>query len=77
MSKYLKYNQVRIVTLGGVIEIKPSADAYAVSFEQNVDNPPCSYGKTIEEAGQRLIDDLRRKLNAVEEDIRAFIERNR
>lgn len=77
MVKRLSYEKIRISTLGGAVDITPSADGWAVRYEQPSDAPRVSYGKTIEEAGQHLIEDLKRLVNAIEEDLKAFVERNK
>lgn len=77
--KRVSYMQVRISCLGGVIEFAPSTDGWSASFEKSGDHPKCGqgYGKTIEEAGQQMLGQLKHLINAVEEDLKAFVERNK
>lgn len=76
--KRVGYELVRISTLGGVLEIKPAtADGFSVAYQQHADRPQIGHGKDVETACQHLINDLKYKLNAIEEDLKAFLERNR
>ena len=75
--KRLSYDQVRISTIGGVIECKPSTDGWAVAFHPSTDRPRVSHGKSLEEASAQLLSDLKCMINAVEEDLKAFVERNK
>lgn len=77
MVKRLDYTCVRISTLGGVIECAPSTDGWRVSFQPHRDQPRVGYAKTIEEAAQQLVDELKHVTSAVEEDLKAFAERNK
>lgn len=77
-TKRVSYEQVRISTLGGALEIKPgSVEGWEVAFQQHANRPVTAHGKDIESACQRIVDELKYKLNAIEEDLKAFIERNR
>jgi len=75
--KRVSYEKIRISTLGGTVEIAPSTDGWSVRYEQPTDRPRLGYGKTIEEAGQQLVKDLKHLVNAVEEDLKSFVERNK
>ena len=75
--KRLSYEQVRISTLGGIIECKPSTDGWTLAFHPSTERPRVSYGKSIEEASTQLLSDLKYMINAVEEDLKAFVERNK
>lgn len=76
MIKRLNYTQVRLSIPGGVIEIKPSdPSGFAVAFESTKE-PRISFGKTIEEAGALLVADMKRIVSCIEEDLKAFVERN-
>lgn len=75
-TKHVTYQEVRIVTVGGVITIKPNTNGYAFSFVTNSE-PRTSFGKNLETAGESLVKDLRFMIEAIESDIKAFVERNR
>ncbi len=78
MTKRLSYEQIRISTIGGIIECKPATEGgWAIAFHANATQPRVGYGKSIEEAGQKLVNDLRYTINAVEEDLKALAERNK
>ena len=75
--KRVSYAKIQISTLGGTVDISPSTDGWSVRYEQPANHPRISYGKTIEEAGQALVKDLKHLVNAIEEDLKAFVERNK
>lgn len=75
--KRVSYEQVRVSTIGGAIEIKPSTDGWAVAFVMSKDYPCAAYGNDVEQAGTQLVGRLREIAAAVEADIKAFIERNK
>lgn len=82
MGRFIKrvgYERVRISCLGGSVELAPatSGDGWSATFETHKDMPIRSYGKDLEAAAAELIGDLRRRFTAIEEDLKAFIERNR
>lgn len=76
-TKRLSYKEVQITTTGGIIKCAPSTDGWKVMFETSAEQPRVAYAKTIEEAGQQLVNNLKRLALNVEEDLKAFVERNR
>jgi len=79
MMKRLSYEKIRMTTLGGSVEIAPatSGDGWSVKYEPPTNRPLVGYGKSAEEAGQQLVQELKRIAHAVEEDLKAFVERNK
>lgn len=77
MNKRLSYDQVRMQTIGGMIEIKPSTDGWAITFEMAKNYPCTAYGKDIEQASMQLVGRLKEVTAAIEADIKAFVERNK
>jgi hypothetical protein len=75
--KRLNYERVRISTIGGVIECISSMGGWKVSYEPHADQPWTCSSKSIEEAGQQLVNELKRTIEAIEVDLNSFVERNR
>lgn len=76
--KRLDYEEVKIITLGGVLKIvRQESGSWCVAFEQHAAHPTRSYGGSIMEAGKSVVNDLRRIATAIEEDLQAFAERNK
>jgi hypothetical protein len=75
--KRLAYEKVEIRTIGGVLKISVAPGGCSVAFDPHSDRPVCGYGKDTEEAAKTLVNDLRRMANGVEEDLKAFMERNK
>jgi hypothetical protein len=77
MTKRLSYEKIRISTLGGSVEVAPATDGWSVRYEPPTNRPLIGYGKSIEESGQQLVQELKRIAQAVEDDLKAFVERNK
>ena len=77
MLKRLSYEKIRLSTLGGSVEIAPATDGWSVKYEPPTNRPLIGYGKGLEEAGQQLVQELKRIAHAVEEDLKTFVERNK
>jgi hypothetical protein len=75
--KRLNYERVRISTIGGIVDCTPSSDGWRAAFEPHAEQPRVGYGKSIEEAAQKLVNELKAVISAVEEDLKAFAERNK